>query len=138
MWSAVNVVLLFVIAFQIAEAQTLQPVTDGGINWWPIGVAAVALIAIFVVIVLAIKRKPNAQAEAIYAAHTELSRVADSAHNLMRDLVARMGQTTVENTFHVSGPPPTPGKSGQSGTFTIEVTGDPAKDIPAINAQYFG
>lgn len=43
----------------------------------------------------------------------------------------------------VPAPPPpveivVAGKSGVPGRFAIDVTGDPAVDLPAINSQYFG
>jgi hypothetical protein len=35
-------------------------------------------------------------------------------------------------------PPAAPGKSGTPGTFTLQVTGDPKVDLPALTAAYLG
>ena len=135
-WSVVNVFLLMVIAFQVSEAQTLQPVADGGSNLWLlVGFVIFGIVAVGGGLYLYYKRSPTVSAQAT-PSNGEL---VDAIELMLERVVKMQPVSTFQTSPYVE--PATAvviGKANQPGTFTIEVTGDPAKDLPAINAQYFG
>jgi hypothetical protein len=100
------------------------------------------LIALVVVIALAFGihayLKHNNPAAAV---------VSTDAAAAWHAIAAELGKlrTTIEAKVVPATPAPaeepapvTPGKAGQAGTFTAQVSGDPKVDIPAITAQYYG
>ena len=106
----------------------------GGFDWMPLVIFAVTAIAIAGLWIWH-KRNPKQQDETLNAAHTALSSATSSAHDLVRELLARLNPSDV---MPAAVQPIALGKANTPGTFTIQVTGDPAKDWPAINKQYFG
>ena len=122
-----------------ALAQVLQPVVvaDGGTNWTLIAIGV--LIAVTVVGFVYLKREdPTAaatvstDAKAFYAsAVAELTKIRTA-------LESTASATVAAAPAPVAGAAPAViGKNGAPGTFTITVTGVPAADMAAINAQYF-
>lgn len=126
-WWLLNGILIGTILVQAVNAfgQTLQPVSmGGGFPWWIVIVAAVTLVAIAGLVVWH-KRNPTGQAQALSEAHAAFVEMAGK-------VVAKLDTHAPSDGITLQG------QAGTPGTFMIMVTGDPAVDIPAINAQYFG
>ncbi|MGH7605391.1 MAG: hypothetical protein ACRENK_15525 [Gemmatimonadaceae bacterium] len=133
-------ILLITVA---AWGQTLTPVQPaaGGIDWWILGPIIIVLVVIGGFLYLR-KKNPTAAAMVATTASADVQALVADLHGWAASVEARFrGSGTgpeppTVTTLPEPAPPPAPGKSGQAGTFSITVTGDPATDLPAMVTQY--
>jgi hypothetical protein len=140
--------ILVVLAFfaTTAFAQQLAPVaaSGSGVPTWLIfiGVAAVAIVGGFFILK---KKDPAEAAKLLTALDSAAARIEGSAKSIAAALDSNTYATLASTKRAAVGSPATDapaaaapaGKSGTAGAFSLTVTGDPAVDLPAINAAYF-
>lgn len=132
-WNIINFMLIVIIGYQVAEAQTLQRV-EPATDWSGIAIAVVAVIVIAACAfgVAWYMRRAHSATDVT----TPLSGLIAELHKLTEHHSALIDAIKPAEVVALAEPPT--GKLGTPGRFVVEVTGDPKVDLPAINAQYFG
>jgi predicted lipid-binding transport protein (Tim44 family) len=115
-----------------AYAQTLQaapvPTDWTGILW------ILAIVAIVAAGVYLHRRFPTQSAKA----DADLKAAGVKAlQEISVKLDKALGKADAAAPAEPAAPAPVAGKSGQAGTFSVQVTGDPATDLAAITAAYY-
>lgn len=131
-WWIVNGILIGVILAYAIPAYALEAVSPPT-NWTGMAIAFVIGV-VLVGVIWFLRHNPGSVAKAKSAAES----MAEAVNKLTDALPVALA--SIPPGAVAAAPTPADivaGKAGTPGQFRIDVIGDPAVDIPAINAQYF-